>query len=121
VAKQVGEKLSLDGHTQLRCPGEISLDGFARNMVLGEKYLLVGSELGLPNLNPPLEGPELTILVDPWAISLQIFEKAFGLQLRGLRQTFCDSRPVFRERCYRSAKVGHSCSPEVGQARCVIS
>ena len=64
----------------------------------GKEDLLVGAVLGPPDLDPPLEGPQLAFVVDPRTQQHQVLEQGPGLERGRQLQPLLDLRPVRRER-----------------------
>ena len=98
VAKHVGERLPQDGHVQLRGPGEVRLHGLAGNVFLAKEDFLVGAVVGPPDLHPPLERPQLALVIDARPEQHQVLEQGPRLERGRKLQPGLELRPVGRER-----------------------
>jgi len=80
MIEQVRERTAVDGHSQIRTVREIAGRQPTGVMHLGEENLLGGSALGAPDLDPALQGAQLTVREASGEASLQVGKKGLGLQ-----------------------------------------
>jgi len=105
MTQHVREGLALYGHAELAGPGEISLHGLTRTMRLGEEDFLVWAGQPPPLLDPTLQGPELTWLVQARMMLLQFLKDRARLKVRLRNEACLNPRPVLLKRIGASPPV----------------
>jgi hypothetical protein len=80
VVDQVSERSTVDRYAQVGAVGEVAGSQPAGMMHLGEEDLLGGAFLGSPLLDPPLQGPQLTIGEAAGEAPLQVGQESLRLQ-----------------------------------------
>jgi hypothetical protein len=74
MEQKMRERLPVYPDPQSAHVGEIRLGQFSRMVILLEEHLLRWTSQGSPDLDPTLQGPQLTILKSPRILPLQMLE-----------------------------------------------
>ena len=98
VVDQVIEHHALDGHTQARAVREVAGTQTAGIMHLAEEHFLRRAGQRPPLLDPPLQGPQLTVRILAGEATLQIHEQRLRFQARVNYQQLFQLRPDRGER-----------------------
>src|SRR5664279_454029 len=98
VVYQMFEHLAFERDPQLGHVCEVRRAQPPRRVLLAEVHLLRRALRGPPQLDPPLQGPDLPIAELPWAFPLQPLEQRLGLQLRTVLPLPLNCVPYLAER-----------------------
>lgn len=109
VVDQVGERLALDGHAQLRHVREVRGAEPARRMLLGEEHLLGRPVCCPPLLNAALQGPELSVGEAAGMPTLHLLEQGLGFPAGCLFEQLDDFGPNIGERIFARSPVARRC------------